>query len=141
MNKGLRVSRGFSLIELVIVVVIIGIIAAIAIPRMSRGSAGASANAQKANVVILENAIELYAVEHNGNYPAGATITAQLTGKTELDGSTWVSTTGTADPLGPYLKAVPPNKKGLAVITTNASDTAAGWLYNQTTHAITAINE
>src|SRR5215218_7529280 len=65
LNKrtGVRYSRAFSLIELVIVVVIIGIIAAIAIPKMSRGSAGAADSALQGNLAVLRNAIDLYSTE------------------------------------------------------------------------------
>ena len=62
-------TRAFSLIELVIVVVIIGIIGAMAIPRMSRGSKGASENALRGDLAVLRNSIELYAAEHDGDYP------------------------------------------------------------------------
>ena len=80
-------KRGFSLIELVIVVVIIGIIGAIAIPRMSRGTAGASESALKGDLAVLRNAIDLYAAEHAGSFPAHATITNELTKLTKADGS------------------------------------------------------
>src|SRR3954464_10361265 len=79
---------GFSLIELVIVVVIIGIIAAIAIPRLSRGSAGAADSAVSGNLAVLRNAIDLYATEHNGTYPALATFDTQLTQYTDATGGT-----------------------------------------------------
>src|SRR5689334_14471462 len=74
-----RCHGGFSLIELVIVVVIIGIIAAIAIPRLSRGSAGAADSALSGNLAVLRNAVDLYATEHGGTYPAVATFDSQLT--------------------------------------------------------------
>src|SRR5437764_14637069 len=90
-----RPGRGFSLIELVIVVVIIGIIAAIAIPRLSRGSAGAADAALSGNLAVLRNAIDLYATEHGGSYPALATITTQLTQYTDATGTTSATKTAT----------------------------------------------
>ena len=114
-------GRGFSLIELVIVVVIMGIIAAIAIPRMSRGAAGAQDSATKANLAMLENAIELYAVEHTQTYPAVADIATKLTGYTDTAGADWTEGTSTGDKLGPYLKAVPKNRKGKTTIVATGS--------------------
>ena len=121
---------GFSLIELVIVVVIIGIIGAIAVPRMSRGSEGASVSALIGNLDVLNKAVDLYAAEHNGEFPDASRIAAQLTGKTDLTGAAWSA--GVA--YGPYLRAVPPlpvgNKKGNTGIA--ASDgVGVGWLYSQ----------
>jgi prepilin-type N-terminal cleavage/methylation domain-containing protein len=85
--RGSFARRAFSLIEVVIVVVIIGIIAAIAIPRMSRGSAGAANSALSGNLAVLRSAIDLYATEHNGSYPAVATVVAQLTTYTDHTGA------------------------------------------------------
>ena len=62
--------QAFSLVELVIVVVIIGIIAAIAVPRMSRAANGAGDAALWGNLATLRGAIDMYAAEHGGGYPA-----------------------------------------------------------------------
>ena len=133
--------RGFSLIELVIVVVILGIIGAIAIPRMSRGAKGAADSGLVADLAVLRNAIDLYAAEHNGTYPAGATVTSQLTLYSDIDGTTSATKTATAI-YGPYLRAVPKLKVGpsaarLSTITTTDDD-SGGWLYNASTGEITA---
>lgn len=131
---------GFSLLELVIVVVIIGIIAAIAIPRMSRGSAGAAESALSGDLAVLRNAIDMYAAEHNGTFPAVATIATQLTQYSSAAGAT--STTKDSTYLyGTYLQTVPAlpvgAKKGSSTIA--AADAAGvGWIYNATTGAITA---
>lgn len=63
-------TRGFSLVELVIVIVIVAILAAIAIPRVSRGARGAGDSALRADLAALRHAIEQYAAEHNGYFPA-----------------------------------------------------------------------
>lgn len=131
--------RAFSLIELVIVVVIIGIVAAIAIPRMSRGAAGANDSALTGNLAVLRKAIDLYAAEHGGSFPADATafVTA-LTSKTNADGTT----TGT--PIyGPYIRVIPPmtagnpTTKNSNAVSTTAGNTG-GWLYDATAGTVKA---
>jgi len=101
---------GFSLIELVIVIVIIGVLAAIAIPRISRGSGGASAAATQADLTALRNAIDTYAAEHGGAWPAAdkkeETFIDQLTKKTDSAGD--VGTTSGVHIYGPYLRSIPP---------------------------------
>jgi len=133
-----RQARGFSLVELVIVVVIVGLLAAIAIPRFSRGASGASDSALSGDLAVLRNAIEMYAAEHNGTYPAAATFEAQLTQYSKLDGSTSAAK-NPAFPYGPYLHAVPALKvgvnvnktsvKGVDAIPTAQDGTDDGWLY------------
>jgi prepilin-type N-terminal cleavage/methylation domain-containing protein len=139
--------RGFSLIELVIVVVIIGIIAAIAIPRMSRGAAGASDSALSANLAVLRNALDLYATEHGGTYPAFATFETQLTQFTDSAGTPSATKTSTAI-YGPYLRKIPPLPVGPATyknsttVVDGSSGTpgasAGGWFYNASTGEIKA---
>ena len=143
-----RRTRAFSLVELVIVVVIIGVIAAIAVPRISRGAKGAGESALRADLAGMRNAIDLYAAEHTGDFPAlpEANFVAQLTTFTDDSGGT--SATKTSDfKYGPYLRAIPPlpvmgagataGKKG----DTTVSDTAAlgvAWLYTAINGAIVA---
>lgn len=140
LSSKIRQSRGFSLIELVIVVVIIGIIAAIAIPRMSRGTTGANDNALIGNLAVLRKAIDLYAAEHNGNFPTAAAITAQLTQFSDETGATSATRTG-AFILGPYLRAIPPLTVGAARGSTGiaaSAGTGVGWIYNATDGTIRA---
>ena len=131
---------GFSLLELVIVIVIMGIVAAVAIPRMSRGSAGAAESALSGNLSVLRNAIDMYAGEHNGAYPAAATIEDQLTQYTNISGG--VSATKTATHIyGPYLRKSPPlpvgAKKGNTIIAKNSGG-SVGWKYDDATGEIQA---
>jgi general secretion pathway protein G len=130
-----RGARGFSLIELVIVVVIIAIIAAIAIPRMSRGSAGAQDSALTSDLRILRSALELYATEHGGTYPAVADVVNALTQYSNDTGTVFnaAKDAATGRIYGPYLRDVPPlpvnaprkGSKGIA-----AADAAGiGWIY------------
>lgn len=138
---GSMLRRAFSLIELVIVVVIIGIIAAIAIPRMSRGAEGATDSALIGNLATLRNAIDLYHTEHEGVYPATATIVNQLTQYTDISGG--VSATKTATHIyGPYIREIPklPVKgtgKGQSGIAAASAGTV-GWIYTEASGSIVA---
>ena len=131
---------GFSLLELVIVIVIMGIVAAVAIPRMSRGSAGAADGALIGDLAVLRNAIDMYAGEHTGNYPAAATIEDQLTQYTDISGGTSATKTAT-HVFGPYLRKSPPlpvgSRKGNTIIAANAG-ASVGWRYTAATGEIRA---
>ena len=133
------VRRAFSLLELVIVVVILGIIGAIAIPRMSRGSEGAADSALVANLAVLRNAVELYQAEHEGLLPTAADIEAQLTTYTSITGADSATKDSTYI-FGPYIRTVPPlpvgTNKGNNGIAA-ADGAGVGWIYNQTTGAVT----
>jgi prepilin-type N-terminal cleavage/methylation domain-containing protein len=146
-NSYLVTRRGFSLIELVIVVVIIGIIAAIAVPRLSRGASGAADSAVSGDLAVLRSAIDLYATEHGGTYPALATVDAQLTQYTDASGGT-AATKDATHIYGPYLRKTPPLPMGPAGYknTTTYVDGSSGspgtapgaWFYNASTGAIQA---
>jgi len=153
-----RGRLGFSLVELVIVIVIIGILAAIAIPRVSRGSRGAGESALVGNLAVLRNAIELYASEHNGNYPghtgsdpdSNAADTqglfiSHLTMYTDADGNAQATRDATHQ-YGPYLrKGIPPAPVGtnrgssdVLIDKTNSPPSVVtaggeGWAYNPIT--------
>lgn len=62
-------EKGFSLMELVIVAAILAVLAAIALPRLSRGSRGASDAALDTDLAALQKAIDLFATEHDGQFP------------------------------------------------------------------------
>lgn len=136
-------ARGFSLIELVIVVVIIGIIGAIAIPRMSRGSAGAADSALIGDLSVLRNAIDLYAAEHNGAFPALGTIGNQLTSLTNAAGAVDDGSGKLGGYIfGPYIRKIPSlpvgSFKGLSTFTDTLATPGFGWVYNATTGVVTA---
>ena len=132
-----RKSSAFSLIELVVVVVIIGIIAAIAIPRMSRGAQGANDSTLIGNLAIMRKALDLYAAEHGGTFPAVGVLATQLTTKTNSDG------TATGTPIyGPYIRTIPSLNVGAAkgqnAFVATAGGVTAGWVYDSTAGTIIA---
>lgn len=132
--------RGFSLLELVIVVAIIAILAAIGVPRMSRGSRGAGDAALGGDLATLRSAIDLYATEHVGVYPAADKIADQLT-QYSNDTGTVNATKTTGFIYGPYVRAIPPlpvgakrGKTGIAA----ADGADVGWIYDATDGTIHA---
>ena len=62
-------NKGVTLIELLIVVLILAALAAIAIPRISQGATNAKASACRANIDMMNSAIERYYAT-NGTFPA-----------------------------------------------------------------------
>lgn len=120
----------FTLVELLIVVVILGILAAVVIPQFSDASTDARFSALGTNLATVRGQIELYRLQHNGNYPPAATFATVMTSKTNADHST----TGTPT-LGPYLQRVPNNPMDNSA---DVSATAGGWVYTEATGAFVA---
>ena len=126
-------AKGFTLVEILIVVVILGILAAIVIPQFTSASETARAASLQSQLQTLRSQLELYQVQHNGDYPPLVTDTDwdKMTGTTGQDGAE----TGTA--FGPYLQKAPVNAftggSGLA------ADNSADWQYTETTGAIVAV--
>ena len=139
-KRTVRKSLGFSLLELMLVVVIIALIAAIAIPRMSRGAAGATDSSLAGSLAVIRDGIDRYAAEHNGANPTAANIVNQLTLYSSATGTTQ-ATKDTTFIYGPYVRAIPAvpvgAKKGQSGIAA-ADGATVGWLYTETTGALTA---
>ncbi len=64
-----RVSKAFTLVEILIVVVILGILAAIVIPQFTNASADAQVGNVETQLQTIRSQIELFRVRNNGNYP------------------------------------------------------------------------
>ncbi len=114
--------KAFTLVELLIVVIILGILAAVVIPQFSDASGDAQMSSLTTNLATIRGQIELYKLQHNGNYPTAANFVDQMTKKTNADGTT----TGTPT-LGPYLQSIPKNPY------TNGNAIGTDWTYNETT--------
>jgi len=62
--------KGFTLVELLLVVLIIAILASIVVPRLTGAAAEANKSKCDANWANLIRALELYAANNSGAYPA-----------------------------------------------------------------------
>ena len=146
LKKKLFQNNGFTLIELLMVVIILGILAAVAIPQFSASSTDAKISALKSNLASIRGAIELYMVQHGGNYPT-TDIVNQMTQYTDESGNFQTSKTATYK-YGPYIKnGIPENPfvstSADTVVTDSSTETigtvtadpnaVGGWLYVVTT--------
>ena len=136
-----RIRRNaFTLIEVLIVVVIMAVLAATVIPQFTASHNEARESSLLFNTHTLQTQIELYKMQHIGNYP---TITAlslpQLTSATNASGTIG---TGVTFPYGPYIVSDFPtnpfNNSSNVVGGTGASvmEGGAGWQYNASTGGI-----
>ena len=60
----MRISRAFTLIEIVVVVLILGVLATISIPRMNQGNESSRIRACQTNVDLLNSRIEVYYIDN-----------------------------------------------------------------------------
>jgi len=158
MAQRTRNSTGFTLVEILIVVVILGILAAIVIPQFTSASDDAKGASLYTQLQTIRSQLELYQVQHNGDYPT----LAQLQDDTNSTDGDWgvminktnVDHTFTGTPeLGPYLQQPPKNPFANTDVATlvlgsdatpiatdgTAGDLAtSGWIYNEDTGQIVA---
>jgi general secretion pathway protein G len=116
----------FTLVELLIVVIILGILAAVVVPQFSDAGEDAKLSSLTTNLQTIRGQIELYKIQHGGNYPDFATFSDQMTAGTDVDGN--------AGPdFGPYLQTIPNNPFNNLNDLAIALDGLTGWYYNALT--------
>lgn len=151
-NPERRREKGFTLVEILIVVVILGILAAIVVPQFTNASETARASSLTTQLQSLRSQLELYQLQHNGQYPANATLFGLLTVPTMANHA--IVAPGTVGSVGPYLHkaAVNPFVPGVnaaqlplgAVVVGNSAAAApgyaadTGWVYSDLTGEIRA---
>jgi general secretion pathway protein G len=63
--------RAFTLLEVLLVLAILGVIAAIVIPLLIGRQKGAMIKATESSIYGLEQALKLYAIDHDAEFPPG----------------------------------------------------------------------
>jgi type II secretion system protein G len=96
----LRVQKGFTLIELLVVIAIIGLLASIVLVSLNSARAKARDAKRMSDLRQIQTAIEMYADDHNGQYP----IRSGHTNSSGSHTSGWVSL---ESDISPYLDSVP----------------------------------
>ncbi len=86
--------RGFTLIEVLLVLAILGVIAAMVVPQLMGRQKKANIDTTRLSITNLEQTLDMYAVDHNGEYPTTAEGLESLLVKPNND-EKWN---------GPYLK-------------------------------------
>ena len=122
MSARKMVNKGFTLVEILIVVVILGILAAIVIPQFTAASETAQTSSAVSTLQAVRSQLELYRVNHNGNYPSK--LWDQLTKTTDRTGDV------TKDGFGPYLPKPPVNP------FTGGTAVGKDWVYDSTTGTV-----
>ncbi|CAN5401757.1 hypothetical protein BH10PLA1_BH10PLA1_02670 [soil metagenome] len=133
-------ARGFTLVEILIVVIILGILAAIVIPQFTNASTEARQSNVKSQLQTLRSQIELYKLQHKDVAPLLVTTGWDVMTKyTDIDGGT-SATKDTTHIYGPYYQTAPVNPLSDSSTSAAAAGNNVGWIYNETTGAISAMN-
>jgi len=125
-------KRCFTLVELLIVVVILGILSMVVIPQFADAGSDARCSALMENLAIIRKQLEMYKLQHLGNYPLLGKFEQQLTRKTNPNGS-FVPT----PQFGPYLNRIPNNPFTTGAVRNGVTQSSQGpdqaWWYDMST--------
>ena len=100
-QKRKQSQRGaFTLLEVLLVLAILGVIAAMVVPNLLGRQQEANIKVTRLNIKNFEDAVKLYAVDHDGQYPEGdaETVVSLLMSTTDEE---------TGQPRQPYLEEIP----------------------------------
>lgn len=134
------VSKGFTLVEILIVVIILGILAAIVIPQFTQASTEARVSNLRTNLQTIRSQLLLYKMQHDNEAYPGDEFVVQMTTYTDPDGAA-VATPDATHTLGPYLQSIPVNPMSgvndVRIVSGAATAFAApaadaGWWFNST---------
>jgi general secretion pathway protein G len=133
--------NAFTLIEVLIVVIIMAVLAATIIPQFASSTKDAQTSSLNFSIHSMRSQVEMYKIQHLGNYPALTKFVDQMTKPTNISGGTTGDT-----PYGPYVTdEIPTNpfkdsNTLVAVATAGEKPTAivagtAGWQYDESNGA------
>lgn len=133
-----RPPFAFTLVELLIVVVILGILAAVVVPMFADASDSTEEAALRADLRIMREAVQRYALEHDGNNPGSLTALARYTNKAGV----MAGSKSANYKYGKYIPSIPPCPTGKCIGATGWAATGnnppgtvsgsktVGWLYH-----------
>jgi general secretion pathway protein G len=136
-------SRGFTLVEILIVVIILGILAAIVIPQFTNASNDARNNSVASTLQTLRSQIELFKIQHADLPPTDATNFLNLMqNASNTTGTTVAGGTDATHTLGPYIQAAPVNPANGQSAVGAAVAATVGWVYtvSGSQYTIQAVN-
>lgn len=126
-----RLSKAFTLVEILIVVVILGILAAIVVPQFTNATQDAQVGNLRAQIKSIQNQLELYRARNNA-YPTLAQLTADSSNTAFANLGWGVMIDGN------YLKAPAKNPyNGSSIIAAEPTE-GNGWHYTEATGALGA---
>lgn len=67
-RRGLRLARGFTLVELIVVIVVLGLLAGLVVPRLFKHVGQARAATARAQISAFQTALGIYKLD-TGNFP------------------------------------------------------------------------
>ena len=136
-NRTRRLSRGFTLIEILIVVIILGILAAIVIPQFTNATTSSKTSGVQTTAQSLRGAVQLYYYQHDDTLPPAANFWTLMMTQTDSKGNPYVAGSSTTGPFGPYMQSIPQNllNNSTVVIDSNVAPggqtgSACGWEYD-----------
>lgn len=106
--------RGFTLVELVFVMVIVGVLALFVIPKFASRVGQSKIATTKANIDSIRTAIELYAADNGGSFPATLGLIVS----------------------GGYVRTMPSEAITPSTTVVTTQDNAGGWFYTSSTGAV-----
>jgi general secretion pathway protein G len=125
-------KSGFTLVEILIVVIILGILAAIVIPQFAGASNDARTSNLQSQLQTLRSQIELFKLQHGDTPPKLISV-----GWSDLT----AVTTYANQNFGPYMQQTPVNALSNTATVAAAAGANVGWVYNETTGAISACDK
>ena len=105
------VRHGFTLMEVLIVLAILAVIIGLVVPNLMRSKGVADNNAARVQVKAVEDALEMYALDHDGEYPpAISTLMTNPGGDTKWHGPYFKGNKMPADPWGTPIQYAHPGQ-------------------------------